>query len=81
MRLCAVLPDKLTPDDISPKQLSELAEELSTLSKKQSQALQASVYIQMNAQEAREYDERRVRIGELCSILGKFKAVTNGRPK
>jgi hypothetical protein len=77
VKLCPVL-DKLT--DVSAERLSELADELSALSKKQSKALQASAYIQMNAQEASEYDERRVRIGELCSILGRFKAVSNGKP-
>jgi hypothetical protein len=78
VKLCPVL-DNLT-DNISAEKLSELADELSALSKKQSQALQASAYIRMNAQEAREYDERRVRIGELCSVLGRFKA-TNGGPR
>jgi hypothetical protein len=51
----------------------KLAEELSLLSKLQSQALQASAYIMMGAEEAREYDARRIRIGELCERLGKFK--------
>jgi hypothetical protein len=60
-------------------QLSELADELSKLSKQQSIALQQSAYLSMSPEEAREYDERRVRIGKLCSILGKFKA--NGKPR
>jgi hypothetical protein len=51
----------------------ELADELSALCKLQSQALQASAYKMMNAQEAQEYDARRIRIGELCECLGKFK--------
>ena len=77
--LCTVLRDEVTPEGISAEQLSELADELSKLSKQQSIALQASAYIQMNAQEAGEYDERRVRIGELCSVLGTLKA--NGKPR
>jgi hypothetical protein len=59
--------------DSTTKEMCELAEELAALSHKQSQALQASAYIKMNAQEAREYDDRRLRIGELCSLLSKFK--------
>jgi hypothetical protein len=54
-------------------QYKELADELSDLSKLQSHALQASAYALMNAQEAQEYDARRIRIGELCERLGKFK--------
>jgi hypothetical protein len=51
----------------------KLADELSKLSKLQSRALQASAYVLMSAQEAQEYDARRIRIGELCERLGKFK--------
>jgi hypothetical protein len=51
----------------------ELADELSALCKLQSQALQASAYKMMSAQEAQEYDARRIRIGELSERLGKFK--------
>jgi hypothetical protein len=40
VKSCTVLPDNLS-DRISAEMLSELADELSTLSKKQSQALQA----------------------------------------
>jgi hypothetical protein len=50
----------------------KLADELSELSKLQSQALQASAYVLMNAQEAQQYDARRIRIGELCECLGRF---------
>jgi hypothetical protein len=39
----------------------------------QSRALQASAYVLMSAQEAQEYDARRMRIGELCECLGRFK--------
>jgi hypothetical protein len=73
VKLCSVLSDEVTPNDISAEQLSELADELSALSKKQSQALQASAYKMMSAQEAQEYDARRVGIGELSERLGKFK--------
>ena len=54
----------------------ELTDELSALCKLQSQALQASAYIRMNAHEAQEYDARRIRIGELCERLGNFKPPT-----
>ena len=59
------------PND--PSEYKELADELSELSKLQSQALQASAYKLMNAQEVKEYDARRIRIGDLCERLGKFK--------
>jgi hypothetical protein len=59
------------PND--PSEYKELADELSALSKLQSRALQASAYVMMNPHEAQEYDVRRIRIGELCERLGKFK--------
>ena len=57
-----------------PSEYKELADELSALCKLQPQALQASAYKMMSAQEAQEYDARRIRIGELSERLGKFEA-------
>ena len=51
----------------------ELADELSALCKLQLWALQASAYKMTNAQEAQQYDARRIRIGELSARLGKFR--------
>jgi hypothetical protein len=55
-----------------------LSAELSYLSKQQSKALQASAYISMNAEEAREYDKRRLPIAELCALIGEFKPSRTG---
>jgi len=35
--------------------------------------LEAAIYVSMSQEEAKEYDERGARIGELCRLLGKFK--------
>jgi hypothetical protein len=55
------------------KKLAELAAELSELSKQQSEALISSAYSRMSAKEMKEYDERRLRIGELSELVGKYK--------
>lgn len=57
----------------SPEQAKELAEELTRLSNEQTEALQRAAYFNMSREEAAEYDKRRVRISELCSLLGKYK--------
>ena len=59
---------------LSPEQAKELADEISALSKMQSAALQTAAYIRMSSTEAKAYDKRRERIGELCTLLGKFKS-------
>jgi hypothetical protein len=53
--------------------LTELTAELAELSKKQSQALQAAPFPKMYAEEKAEYEKRRLRIGELCELVGKYK--------
>ena len=60
------------PDKLSAEQAKKLADELSALSKLQSEALEAATYITMSEEEAKEYDQRGARIGELCRLLGKF---------
>ena len=60
-------------DELSAEQAKKLADELSALSKLQSEALEAAIYVSMSQEEAKEYDERGARIGELCRLLGKFK--------
>ena len=55
------------------KKLAELAAELSELSKQQSEALISSAYSRMSAKEMKEYDERRLRIGKLSKLVGKYK--------
>ena len=49
----------------------ELADELRALCEEQSEALETAGYIGMNEEEAREYDERHVRIEKVCELLGK----------
>ena len=56
------------------EQAEVLAKELSELSKQQSEALKSATYIPMTKEEAIIYDNRRERIGELCKLLGKYKA-------
>ena len=55
------------------KKLAELAAELSELSRQQSEALLSSAYSRMSAKEMKEYDERRLRIGKLSKLVGKYK--------
>jgi len=63
----------MEPDKLSAEQAKKLADELSALSKLQSEALEAAIYVSMSQEEAKEYDQRGARIGELCRLLGKFK--------
>lgn len=60
-------------DIITAKEAKDLAEELSRLTHAQYEALQKASYLRMSPDEAAEYDQRRIRIGELCGVLGKFK--------
>jgi hypothetical protein len=53
--------------------MRELADELSILSKQQSMALQKAAYFSMSDGEAQKYDERRIRIGQICDQLAKFR--------
>jgi hypothetical protein len=66
------VPDKLS-NEPTAEQVRGLADELAALSKQQSKALQASAYKRMSVEEASEYDRRRVRIAEICAVVGKFK--------
>jgi hypothetical protein len=63
----------MVSDKISAAQAKELADEMAALSKLQSEALQTAAYVRMSEREAAEYDHRRLRIGEICGLLGKFK--------
>jgi hypothetical protein len=60
-------------EEPSALQAKLIADELSTLSKQQSLALQGSGYNKMSKEQAASYDERRIRIAELCAVLAKFK--------
>jgi hypothetical protein len=50
-----------------------LLDELSRLSKQQSEALQTAVYMRMEPKMAAQYDIRAKRIGEICKLLGDYK--------
>jgi hypothetical protein len=52
-----------------------LMDELSRLSKRQSEALQTAVYMRMEPKMAAEYDIRAKRIGEICKLLGDYKSL------
>jgi hypothetical protein len=60
------------PDDLCAEQGSELADELS-IPKKQSKTLQRSAYQRMSIEVASEYDRHCQRIGEIFSVIEKFK--------
>jgi hypothetical protein len=62
-----------TSDKMSAEKAAQLADELSALSKQQSEALHKGAYISMSREEAKQYDQRRTRISEICTWLGKFK--------
>jgi polyhydroxyalkanoate synthesis regulator phasin len=63
----------VSPANLSAEQAKELTDELSALSKQQSKALQSAAYTRMSKEEAKEYDQRRVRIAEICALVGTFK--------
>jgi hypothetical protein len=61
------------PDPFKTEQMGKIAEELSVLSKQQSLALQQAAYLSMSKDDAQKYDERRIRIGQICDLLARFK--------
>jgi hypothetical protein len=61
-------------ENLMREQAEALADELRELCKQQSQALQTAPYFRMSSEEAIKYDERRLRIAQISSIVGKFKA-------
>ncbi|MFY9740554.1 MAG: hypothetical protein WAK21_01045 [Candidatus Sulfotelmatobacter sp.] len=50
----------------------KLADELATLAKQQSEALERAVYLGMSADEAKLYDQHRARITEIAKLLGSY---------
>lgn len=58
---------------LATEEADRLSEELSALAKKQYEALQKKSYVNMSEAEADGYDKRRLRIGEICDILAKFR--------
>jgi hypothetical protein len=73
------VPSESTAEDTnrnSKRTLNEnaqnLAEELSKLSKQQAEAIQDATYITMSREDSAAYEERRKRIVEICTLLGKY---------
>jgi hypothetical protein len=59
---------------VSADHVRKLCEELSILSKQQLTSSQSAAFIRMSTRETLEYDERRIRVSEIYSLLGKYKA-------
>ncbi|HEY1650124.1 MAG TPA: hypothetical protein VGF96_19225 [Terracidiphilus sp.] len=57
----------------SKDEAKELSMEMAALSRQQYEALQKSSYIRMSKEEADAYNERRLRIGEICDLLAEFR--------
>jgi len=55
-------------------ELDGLSLEHSALARQQYEALQKSSYIKMTSQDAAAYDQRRLRIGEICQLLARFRS-------
>ncbi|MGC2635654.1 MAG: hypothetical protein WA294_00645 [Acidobacteriaceae bacterium] len=64
----------MTPrPSLRPEQVEDLEQELALLSHQQFMSLQKSSYLRMSPAEAGEYDKRRIRIGEICALLEKYR--------
>lgn len=59
---------------LRPEEAEDLEQELALISHQQFMALQKAPYLRMSAEEAREYDQRRMRIGEICALLQKHRS-------
>jgi hypothetical protein len=57
----------------SAAEIASLSAEHASLARQQHDALQKSSYVRMSASEAAAYDERRLRIGEICDLLAKLR--------
>lgn len=71
--VCGTLLRMGQENPLEAEQAKELADELSALSKEQSEALQVAIYIPLSKEQARAYDRRAKRIGKICGLLGNFK--------
>lgn len=64
----------MIPDHpLRPEDAEDLEQELALISHQQFMALQKSSYLRMSEKEAGEYDKRRIRIGEICALLEKYR--------
>ena len=70
--LCSI-PYKAVNSPESLENEKALLDELTRLSKQQSEALQTAVYMRMEPVMAAQYDLRAKRIGEICKLLGNYK--------
>lgn len=58
----------------SPDEIKRLSAEQSALARQQHEALQKSSYFLMSDSDAKAYDERRKRIGEIYHLLAEFRS-------
>jgi hypothetical protein len=65
-----------TEEDLKSDEAMRLSAELSLLSGQQYEALQRAPYRRMSDPERDAYDRRRLRIGELCSLLTEVQTQT-----
>jgi hypothetical protein len=61
----------MAAERIDAERAQLLSDELSELSKKQSEALQRAAYFKMAPAESAAYDKRAKRISELCALLSR----------
>lgn len=64
---------EMNPDSLSIGEALALSAELATVTRQQYDALMKSSYLQMPVQDAAEYDERRIRIAEICEALKSYR--------
>jgi hypothetical protein len=70
---CFQMSQKPIQEPISAQQAKTLAAELSELSLQQAIALRNGAFVGMTQKQAKEFDQRRDRISQLSTILGKLK--------
>jgi hypothetical protein len=63
----------MNPEPLSMDEALALSAELAALTRHQYEALLKSSFALMSLEESREYDKRRVRIGEICEKLKTFR--------
>ena len=59
---------------LRPDEAEDLEQELALLSHLQLMSLQRAPYLRMSDVEADNYDKRRIRIGEICALLEKYRS-------
>ena len=68
-----IIMSRIMDNSLKLEREKALLDELASLSKQQSEALQTAVYMRMEPKMAAQYDIRAKRIGELCKLIGDYK--------